>query len=100
MRRRPSAAYSPVDSAGGTRDNPARGRLMRVTIDHREVLSAFGRIHFYIDCTVQFSEAERAVIRNRQLGDHSIQVGGAVPRFRHLRGFAIANGILWLTTFL
>jgi hypothetical protein len=73
---------------------------MRVTIDQREALSAFGRIHFFVDCTVLFSESERAVIRTRQLGDHSIEVGGDVPYFRSSTGYALANTALWLTTWL
>src|SRR6266568_7554570 len=67
---------------------------MRVTIDHREAISVFGRTQFFIDCTVQFSEAERAVIRNRQLGDHHIAVDGETPWFRSLTGYRVTVGAL------
>lgn len=52
---------------------------MRVTIDHREVPGLLGKTNFYVDCTVAFSEAEKAVIRNRQLGRHSISVFADIP---------------------
>ena len=62
---------------------------MRVTIDHREALSVFGRKHFFVDCTVLFSEAERAIIKNRQLGDHAIVVDGDTPVFRSIAAYKI-----------
>jgi hypothetical protein len=73
---------------------------MRVTIDHREAISAFGRKQFFVDCTVQFSEAERAVIRNRQLGDHNIAVDHDIPWFRSIRGYIAVLIVLRLTFIL
>jgi hypothetical protein len=73
---------------------------MRVTIDHREALSVFGRKHFFVDCTVLFSEAERAVIRNRQLGDHNIAVDHDIPWFRSMNGYIAALVVLRLTFFV
>jgi hypothetical protein len=72
---------------------------MRVTIDHREAISVFGRTQFFIDCTVQFSEAERAVIRNRQLGDHNIAVDHDIPWFRSIRGYIAVLIVLRFTFF-
>jgi hypothetical protein len=47
---------------------------MRVTIEHREQRSGFlGESHdYYVDCTVQFSEEEKAIIRARGLQTHFI----------------------------
>lgn len=77
---------------------------MRATINHREELSVIGRLHFFVDCTVQFSEAERAVIRNRQLGDHCIQVDGEHPEFRSITGYRITimalTFVFWLLVLL
>ncbi len=40
---------------------------MRVTFQHREERTLGGKTH-YVDCTVQFSEEEKAVIREREFG--------------------------------
>lgn len=40
---------------------------MRVTFQHREE-QEFGGKSYYVDCTVLFSEEEKAVIRNREFG--------------------------------
>src|SRR5437868_4611096 len=69
---------------------------MRITVEHREVLSAFGRTHFFVDTTVEFSEAERAVIRNRQLGDHNTVVDGDTPWFRSITGYKIVASALYV----
>jgi len=40
---------------------------MRVTIEHREETSGLNRKDSYVDCTVEFSEEERAIIKARDL---------------------------------
>ncbi|MGF6428192.1 hypothetical protein [Bradyrhizobium elkanii] len=73
---------------------------MRVTIEHREERSPLGRLRFFVDTTVEFSEAERTVIRHRQLGDHYIEVGTDTPEFRTFWGFVAATSALRLWTIL
>lgn len=54
---------------------------MRVTIGHREEAGGVTgqRRTYYIDCSVEFSEEERAIIRARDLYDHDIVVRAATP---------------------
>ncbi len=54
---------------------------MRVTIDHREEAGGISgaRRRYYVDCTVQFSEEERAVIKARDLYNHLIRIDAATP---------------------
>jgi hypothetical protein len=54
---------------------------MRVTIEHREQASSVtgGRKDCYIDCTVNFSEEERAIIKARDLYRDGFTVRSATP---------------------
>jgi hypothetical protein len=77
--------------------------VMRVTIEHREeTAGATGsKRNYFVDCTVQFSEEERAIIQARGLYDHHIVVDSALPPRSgahfvgagFLRGFAPITGI-------
>jgi hypothetical protein len=64
---------------------PNRGLLvlryqMRVVIDHRQLLTGLGsKISQFVDCTVQFSEEEKAIIKKRGLGDHIIVLDPPTP---------------------
>jgi hypothetical protein len=51
---------------------------MRVTIEHREERLLGGGRNFFVDCTVLLSEAEKAVIRNADLGEHFVRTDSAV----------------------
>ena len=53
---------------------------MRVTIQHRQEdgLLPNKKLH-YVDCTVLFSEEEKAIIRERGLGQHYIVADSEVP---------------------
>ncbi len=54
---------------------------MRVTIEHREESagpSGSTKNHF-VDCTVEFSEEEKAIIKARDLYNHNFRVGPATP---------------------
>ena len=54
---------------------------MRVTIDHREVASGVLGNHkdCYVDCTVNFSEEEQAIIRARDLYSEGFSVRTSTP---------------------
>lgn len=54
---------------------------MRVTIDHREVASGVIGNHkdCYVDCTVNFSEEEQAIIKARDLYREGFSVRTATP---------------------
>jgi hypothetical protein len=54
---------------------------MRVTIEHRENAGGVtgATKHHFVDCTVAFSEEEKAIIKARGLHDHSFTVGPATP---------------------
>jgi len=54
---------------------------MRVTIDHREVASGVRGNHkdCYVDCTVNFSEEEQAIIRARDLYREGFSVRTSTP---------------------
>jgi hypothetical protein len=53
---------------------------MRVVIDHRELLTGLGsKISQFVDCTVQFSEEEKAIIKKRGLNDHIIVLDPPTP---------------------
>jgi hypothetical protein len=77
---------------------------MHVSINHREETAGLSGKHrnYFVDCTVQFSEEERATIEARALHQHSFEVGGAQPpRARShyigagfLRGLAPIVGIV------
>jgi hypothetical protein len=50
---------------------------MRVTIEHREQTAgiAAGNRNYFVDCTVEFSEEEKAIIKARALGDTVVTSG-------------------------
>lgn len=52
---------------------------MRVTLEHREETSGItgNQKDTYIDCTVLFSEEEKAIVRQRNLYDQSFQIDAA-----------------------
>jgi hypothetical protein len=54
---------------------------VRVTIGHREEAGGITgqRRTYFVDCTVEFSEEERAIIRARDLYGHDIVVRAATP---------------------
>ncbi len=54
---------------------------MRVTIEHREVVSGALSNHkdCYVDCTVQFSEEERAIVKERDLYSEGFSVRASTP---------------------
>src|SRR6516162_5854368 len=53
---------------------------MRVTIDHRQQTTGLGGTQSqFVDCTVQFSEEERAIIKFRGLTDHLIVLDNPRP---------------------
>lgn len=54
---------------------------MRVTIEHREVQTGVLGKHkeSYIDCTVNFSEEERAIIRERDLYNQGFNIRTSTP---------------------
>jgi hypothetical protein len=53
---------------------------MRVVIEHRQVVTGLGsKISQFVDCTVQFSEEEKAIVKKRGLGDHIIVLDPPTP---------------------
>jgi hypothetical protein len=54
---------------------------MRITIEHRESVSGVLATHkdCYIDCEVQFSEEEKAIIKHRHLYDQGFTVRASTP---------------------
>jgi hypothetical protein len=53
---------------------------MRVTIDHRQQTTGLGGTQSqFVDCTVQFSEEEKAIISVRGLADHLIVLDNPRP---------------------
>lgn len=54
---------------------------MRVTIEHREQSAGLtgSKRHYFVDCTVIFSEEEKAIIKQRALFDQSITVESDIP---------------------
>ena len=71
------------------------GGVMRVTIEHREqAVGLTGKQrHYFVDCTVDLSQEERAIVENRGLQQHFIEVGYSEPpdsgaKAGLLRGFA------------
>jgi hypothetical protein len=51
---------------------------MRVTLDHRQAASG-GDKHHFIDCSIEFSQEERAIIKQRGLHEHGFTVPSANP---------------------
>src|SRR5437899_11055978 len=90
---------------------------MRVTIEHREATTGIVRNHkdCYVDCKVEFSEEERAIIKARDLYGEGFTVRTSTPlptktaffgtnimrvigRFMMIGGFfygMIVEGIAW-----
>jgi hypothetical protein len=58
-----------------------KGEIMRVTVQHREETSGVlqNRKDCYIDCTVEFSEEERSIIRQRDLYRDGFTVRTSTP---------------------
>jgi hypothetical protein len=53
---------------------------MRVTMEHREeAMGITGRKACFVDCKVEFSEEERAIIRERDLYAKHFTIGAATP---------------------
>jgi len=54
---------------------------MRVTINHREESAGLtgGTKHHFVDCNIEFSEEEKAIIRGRDLKDTNFTVPSAAP---------------------
>ncbi len=54
---------------------------MRVIIEYREEAAGVSRTkrNYYVDCIVQFSEEERAIIKARHLYDHDFTIDAAEP---------------------
>jgi hypothetical protein len=53
---------------------------MRVVIEHRQQVTGLGsKISQFVDCTVQFSEEEKAIINTRWLVDHIIVLDPPSP---------------------
>jgi len=54
---------------------------MRVTIEHREQAVGLSgkQHHYFVDCTVDLSQEERAIVENRGLHQHFIEVGYSSP---------------------
>lgn len=81
---------------------------MRVTIDHRQATSGVLGNHrdCYVDCTVTFSEEERAIIKERDLFREGFSVRTSTPLpsqssvlgtglMRRLGPFMIVGGFIW-----
>jgi hypothetical protein len=81
---------------------------VRVTIEHREQTSGIAQSHkqTYIDCSVTFSEEERAIIKERDLyqGGFSIRTSTPIPTKTALTGTGIMRiigslmmvvGVVW-----
>jgi hypothetical protein len=85
---------------------------MRVTIEHREETSGAlrNKRDYFVDCAIDFSDEERAIIKARGLHDHAIPTGllaapsysmapamlRAIAPLTALVGFAI--WMIWLNT--
>src|SRR3990167_9638207 len=54
---------------------------MLVTIEHREQAAGVtgAKRQYFVDCTVEFSEEERAIIKARDLYSHFLLLGRATP---------------------
>lgn len=80
---------------------------MRVTIEHREQTSGLaGHKDSYVDCTVNFSEEERAIIKERDLYREGFTVRTSTPLptgssmlgtglMRFVGPFMIVGGFIW-----
>jgi hypothetical protein len=74
---------------------------MRVSIEHREEAAGVSgtKRNYFVDCEVQLSEEERAIVRSRALYDHNFIVGGAAPprSGKHFYGAGVLRGFAPLT---
>jgi hypothetical protein len=54
---------------------------MRVTIEHREEAAGLARQmrNYFVDCAIEFSEEEKAIIKARKLYDHVVTSGFFSP---------------------
>ena len=81
---------------------------MRVTIEHREATTGVLNNHkdCYVDCTVNFSEEERAIIKARDLYREGFTVRTSTPLpsgssmlgtglMRFVGPFMIVGGFIW-----
>jgi hypothetical protein len=70
---------------------------MRVTIEHREQ-AAGRRHHYFVDCTVAFSEEEKAIVKVRGLENRRFEVPAATAKpslsAQMSTGFLRAGGVL------
>ena len=82
---------------------------MRVTTEHRQQTTGLGSSQSqFVDCLVQFSEEEKAIIRVRGLHDHIIVLDppSPPPTYREymtagiLRGFSPLAGVIGLGLFM
>src|SRR5580692_10469222 len=82
---------------------------MRVTTEHRQQTTGLGSSQSqFVECTVQFSEEEKAIIRVRGLHDHIIVLDppSPPPTYREymtagiLRGFSPLAGVVGVTLFM
>ncbi len=73
---------------------------MRVTIEHREVASGVLNNHkdCYVDCTVEFSEEERAIVKARDLSGSGFEIRAAtpLPTKTRMAGTGLMRGGGWL----
>lgn len=81
---------------------------MRATIEHRELASGMTGNHkdYYVDCRLEFSEEERAIIKQRDLYDITVTVPAATPAptkstlvvtdvMRKAGPFVMAGAFIW-----
>lgn len=73
---------------------------MRVTIEHREVSAGImgNKRNHFIDCNVEFSEEEKAIIKRRNLGDLSLKVESDVPSGSGFDAEGIGSGLIQTIT--
>jgi hypothetical protein len=67
---------------------------MRVTIEHREESAGLSgnKRHYFVHCSVEFSQEELAIIKARSLYEHHFTVDGAEPP--RTEGHAVGAGFL------
>ena len=68
---------------------------MRVTIENREEKTGVtgNARKYYVDCTVEFSEEEKAIIKARDLSAHSFEIGAAEAFPSHVA--YVGSGVLY-----
>jgi hypothetical protein len=57
------------------------GAIMRVTVEHREEAAGLGgqKRNYFVDCAIEFSEEEKAIIKARRLYDQIVTSGYFSP---------------------